>query len=259
SISFENSDCIAVSKMKRKKSILFLDNDLKYSQKNNIVQTLENQVKHLANHIIVPQISKEKFCNHFKNKDILTYNGYKEDIYLADFTSDPKFKEKIPYERFIVIRPEALGSFYVEKNLSIIPELFSLFEKNNTNIIYLPREKNEAIFAKNHDVFIPKSPLNGLDLSYYADAVLTGSGTMAREAARMGKKAVSFFPNTQFLSVDKQLIQEKKIFHSRDPNEICEYIITNPNKFNQIDFTQSKKVKNEVLTILDTILKNMDL
>ena len=49
SLSFENSDCIAVSKMKRKPSILFIDNDLKYTQKNNIIQLLENNVKLFAN------------------------------------------------------------------------------------------------------------------------------------------------------------------------------------------------------------------
>jgi len=70
--------------------------------------------------------------------------------------------------------------------------------------------------------------MNGLDLCYYASAVLTGSGTFAREAACMGNKSVSFFPGNSLLSVDRKLVDEGKILHSRDPHEIVDYVLSSP-------------------------------
>ena len=96
--------------------------------------------------------------------------------------------------------------------------------------------------------------MNGLDLCYYSDAVLTGSGTMAREAACMGKPAVSFFPNKEFLSVDEQLINEGKMIHSRKAQDIGEYVLSQKEKKVKTDFTRSKKVKKEVVGIIRNIL-----
>ena len=45
---------------------------------------------------------------------------------------------------------------------------------------------------QNIKIFVPEGPLNGLDVCY-SDAVLTGAGTFAREAAILGTPAISFF------------------------------------------------------------------
>ena len=102
---------------------------------------------------------------------------------------------------------------------------------------------------------IPKKALNGLDLCWYSDAVLTGSGTFAREAACMGTPAVSFFPGKRLLSVDQELINEGKIFHSRDVDEIMEYISSQPKKNKKPNLEQSKKVKKEVVDITKEIIE----
>jgi predicted glycosyltransferase len=164
-------------------------------------------------------------------------------------------KEAIPFDHYIVIRPEALGSFYVRGEYSIVPALFSYFESHDIPIVYLPREKEELILAKGYDVYVPKTPLHGLDICYYSDAVLTGSGTMAREAACMGKPAVSFFPDTDLLSVDEQLIQEGKMIHSRDAMEIGEYVFSQQDTKVSTDFQRSKQVQREVLGIIKDILR----
>jgi uncharacterized protein len=83
------------------------------------------------------------------------------------------------------------------------------------------------MYPETEKISILKEPINGLDLINFSNVVLTGSGTMAREAACMGKTAVSFYPSNELLSVDAQLIKEGKIFHSREPKEIVEYVIAN--------------------------------
>lgn len=255
SLSLEDSDAVAVSRMRMKKSILIFDNDLKYKTNDGVIQTFENYVKLFANHLIFPKAAEDVFKMHTSRKNIYPFDGYKEDIYLADYKPDPTVKEQIPYDNYVVIRPEALGSFYVKGDYSIVPALLSFFETNEIPVVYLPRESTDMALANDFNVFVPKVPLNGLDLCYYSDAVLTGSGTMAREAACMGKPAVSFFPNKELLSVDEKLIHEGKILHSRDAMDIGDYVLSQQDKKISMDFTRSKKVKKEVIRIIREILE----
>lgn len=254
-LSFENGMSIFVSKLRRKKSILLCDNDLKFQQMTSGFQDLESRIKMMADYIVVPRACYQNFVRHVDEERVISYDGYKEDIYIADFTPDPHFFEKIPFDRYVVIRPEALGSFYVKDKQSIVPELLELFRKEQINVIYLPREREDYAYAKGFDeVYIPKNALNGLDLCYYADAVLTGSGTMAREAACMGKRAVSFFPSSVMLSVDKQLMDERRVFHSRNPVEIVDYILSNSLRAQTNDMCRPKKVKRILCTAVNSIL-----
>jgi len=255
SISLEDSDCVAVTRLKFKQSILFFDNDLKYRRHNGVIQLAENTVKLLANHIIVPKAAESVFTQTNLRKKVHSFDGYKEDVYLADFKPNPSVKDQIPFNRYVVIRPEASQSFYVHDGTSLVPVLLSFFKGNGIPVVYLPRAKEDADLAAGYEVFIPKAPLNGLDLCYYSDAVLTGSGTMAREAACMGKTAVSFFPGDELLGVDKQLIKDEKMMHSREVMEIGEYVLSNQGKKTSTSFRRSQQVKKEVLGIVKDILQ----
>jgi len=255
-LSFENGMSVAVSKLRGKKSILMCDNDLKFIQSKNSFQGVETKIKSMADFIIVPKACYKTFSDHIKEKEkIISYNGFKEDIYIANFNPDPDFKDKIPFNNFVVLRPESLGSFYVIEEQSLVPKLLKLFNRENINVIYLPREKEDFDYAKEFDVYIPRNPLNGLDLCYSADVVLTGSGTMAREAACLGKPAVCFFPGQNLLSVDRKLIEEKKMIHSRDPEEIIDYVLSKKTKNREsLDLQRSKNVKKEGVKIIDGII-----
>lgn len=256
SLSFENGMSVAISKLRGKKSILLCDNDIKFFQSKNFFQDIETKIKLMAEYTIVPKACYDSFNSHIAgNNQVISYDGFKEDVYIADFRPDPYFNDKIPFENFVVLRPESLGSFYVVGVQSIIPDLLKRFKKHNINIVYLPREKEDFEYAKGFDVYIPKNPLNGLDLCYYADVVLTGSGTMAREAACLGVPSVSFFPGKNLLSVDKKLVQDKKILHSRNPREITDFVLSNSErKGKSLNIQRSKKVKNEVVNIIERII-----
>lgn len=246
-LSFEDGMSVAVSRFRKKTSLLFCDNDLKFLQKKSLFQDLEMKIKSFASYIIIPDSCSETFYTNIKKEKIIAYPGYKEDVYISDFTPDPKFNSKIPFDNYVVLRPEALGSFYVKENKSIVTDLIKAFIDQNINVVYLPRESEDVVLAKGYDVYIPKTVLNGLDLCYHADAILTGSGTLAREAACMGNTAVSFFPSKTFLSVDKKLIDERKMLHSRDIEEIVNYVISRTNKTKKFDLERCKKVKDYVV------------
>jgi len=248
-LSFENGMSTLISRVRGATSILFCDNDLKFLQKTSSLQDLEMKFKLMADYLFLPRACRERFSLYADPDTIISYDGYKEDVYIADFKPDPDFFEKIPYNDFIAIRPEALGSFYVKDKASIVPEILRLAETESLNVVYLPREKADFDYVKHtNGIFIPDSSTNGLDVCCHARAVLTGSGTMAREAACMGTPAVSFFPSTNLLSVDQELIRAGKILYSRDAGEIVDYIACSRHDKKPPDMQRCKRVKAEVIS-----------
>lgn len=254
SISFENGMSVFGSKIRGNPSILFCDNDLKFSQKKSFVQDLESDIKSLASYVFIPQVCRDNFRTMFDDDRLITYDGCKEDIYIADYVPDPNFLDKIPFKNFVVLRPEALASFYVKENKSIVPEILKRFEKENINVIYLPREKEDIKYAEGCKYYTPENPLNGLDLCYYADAVLTGSGTLAREAACMGTTSISFFPSSKLLSVDQQFVDQGRVLHSRNVDEIVDYMFKKSTNLKDRNLNHCKSVKMDTIKRLNSLL-----
>jgi predicted glycosyltransferase len=255
SISFENPMSVLISKIRGRKSILLIDNDLKYRDGNIYFQLLESKIKLLSDTIIIPRACEQTLRTYHSDGKLQIYDGYKEDFYIADYHPDETVPEKLPFKEYIILRGEASNSFYVSKKQSILPQLFDLFSKENVNILFLPRDNSDFHYPETERITKLKEPINGLDLIYYSNAVLTGSGTMAREAACMGKTALSFYPSDELLSVDTQLINEGKIFHSRDPKEIVDYVLANMGKKRTLQLERSNKVKKEILKIINTCIE----
>lgn len=242
--------------LRGKKSITFSDNDF----------TTHKFITYLfSSYFIFPSYlhyeeAKKKF--HLKDEQIKTFDGFKEDIYIADYTVDEHFLEQLPFKDFITIRPENLKAAYVPKDaVTIVPELFEVFK--DQNILFLPRYEEEKKMAEGYDnIWYPEGPLNGLDVCYYTKAMLTGAGTFAREAALLGVPAVSFFPRKEFLAVDVVLQEQGKEFKSRSPQEIRDYVLHSVKQQSTTasgrtigDTTRSKHVLAEVLGILDEIIE----
>lgn len=257
SLSSRNAMCILASKARGIPSIHFTDNDITAYVDGLHFEELYNRLEAMATHSIVPAAfeTRELTKHGAPPESIHTYDGYKEDIYVADFTPDPRFTDRLPFEEFIVVRPEALDAAYVDEELSIAPEIVSLAVDAGLNVVYLPRGRGDDLSSEYPDdrVFVPEAALDGLQLAWHGQAVLTGSGTMAREAACMDKPAVSFFPNER-LSVDRELIEEGKMFHSRSPAEIVEFVSSRSGSDLEADRSRSRAVKAEVIETLEDLM-----
>lgn len=232
--------------LKRKTSLVFDDNDISpnwlYAK--------------FAKYVISPDsINKEAMYKMGIGKNqLITYNGYKEDIYIADYQPDLNFLKRLPFKEFVTVRPENIEASYVPIGTkSIVPDLISGLVKKGINVLYLPRyEKDKLYVEKSNRVFIPEAPLNGLDVCYYSKAVLTGAGTFSREAAVMGTPAVSFFAGNDFLGVDKKMFADGLVYFTRNPEEIIQFVLkTNKQTLN---LTRSKQVQQELFEKLDAII-----
>jgi uncharacterized protein len=242
-----NYEAPLASWLKRKPSFVFDDNDISpnwlYAK--------------FAKYVISPNnIDKDAmFRMGIKNKQLVTYNGFKENIYIADYRPNPIFLAQLPFTDFITVRPENIQASYVPSGRrSIVPQLIESLIAKGYNVLYLPRYKSDRDYvSKNDKLFIPTSPLNGLDVCYYSNAVLTGAGTFSREAAVMGTPAVSFFAGDEFLGVDKIMFSKKMVFFSRNVNDIVNFVEKSKKK--EFNRQQSVDVQNELFSILDTLIK----
>lgn len=248
-LNFISANAIQMAKLRRKPVISFTDNDF-YTYWNKL------SLRYI-DYLIVPEAISEKSLveQGAKSDSIITFPGYKEEIYIADYRPDEMFEEKIPFQEYVVVRPEALACEYIRTGTgSITYELVKAFQQKGLNVVYLARYKNDPIRDENlSHVFIPVEPLNGLDLCWRARAVLSGSGTLSREAACMGVPAVSFYPGDELLSVDRDMIEKGAVFHSRDISHIVQYVLTS--KRRTLDLARCKNVRDYVYDILNTIVQ----
>ena len=240
----------AIAWLRGKRSIVFSDNDISFKFFSFA----------MGSYFIFPFYFKyQKIQKKYRIKDsqIRTFQGFKEDIYIADFQPDADFLQQLPFTEFITIRPENLKASYVPKDsTTIVPALFEVFR--DENILFLPRYEEEKKMAEGYDnIWYPDHPLSGLDVCYYTKAMLTGAGTFAREAALLGVPAVSFFPSEVFLTVD-EVMQEMGIeFKSRNAEEIRNYVKTAVKK--TASTSRSQSVLAEVLAIIDRIIQEVEI
>lgn len=248
SLNHMSTWAVYTSKLRFKKNITIGDNDIDHM--------LNKRMFKYVDFLIIPKVvSKKKLIqDNMREEGIYLFDGYKEDIYVADFEPDPKFLLHLPFKDFVTIRPESIQATYIPKGIvSIVPDLFKEFSKENINVLFLPRYKSDIYYANGFsNVYIPPKPLNGLDICYYSKAVLTGAGTFAREAACIGSPAASFFPGKELLAVDQKMIEDGRVFYSRNPQKIVEYALNS--KKRDFELSRSKKVQREFFNILNEIL-----
>lgn len=154
---------------------------------------------------------------------VLHYPGIKEDVYVPFFKPDSSLKATLgfqPNDVVVTIRPPATEAHYhnpeSEKLLMTVFELLDGHPEVKT--VLLPRtQKQEAelrdtmpeLFATGR-IVVPKHAVNGLDLIWDSDVVISGGGTMNREAAALGIPVYSLFRGTMG-AVDKHLAETGKL------------------------------------------------
>ena len=72
----------------------------------------------------------------------------------------------------------------------------------------------------------------------------------------MGNTSVSFFPSSKLLSVDQYFVDQGRVLHSRDVDEIIEYTLKATKKRNNLDLSNSKRVKMKVILSMQQILSS---
>lgn len=163
---------------------------------------------------------------------IVSYPGIKEDVYVPSFKPDPLIKRQLninPYSITVILRPPAYEAHYhnpeSEKLFDGIVNFLTKIDSLQT--IVLPRDSRQKEFIMdrysehfyNKLMIVPPDVINGLNLMWYSDLVISGGGTMNREAAALGVPVYSIFRG-KIGDVDKYLSQTGRLILIEDINDI---------------------------------------
>ena len=181
--------------------------------------------------LLVPDIlSKVRLAS--ASERIRHYRGIKEDVYVPGFVSDPLLLENLgfhPKEIIVTVRPPADEAHYSnpESDLLLFELMKRISQTQGVRSVLLPRNyRQEQIFRARHPewfednkTFIPPKARDGLNLLWFSDLVVSGGGTMNREAAALGVPVYSIFRGKTG-KVDSMLEQEGRLVMIHSPEEI---------------------------------------
>jgi predicted glycosyltransferase len=158
-----------------------------------------------------------------KTERVLKYQGLKEDVYVPQFCPDDSVLSQLglnPDDLIVTLRPPATEAHYhnPESELLFNETLRFLAKQSHLRTVVLPRSvrQNEQIrkdwaeLISRGQVVIPKGAINGLDLIWFSDLVISGGGTMNREAAALGVPVYSIFRG-KMGAVDKYLAESGRL------------------------------------------------
>lgn len=137
---------------------------------------------------------------------LVRYPGIKEDVYVPSFVPDPDCRGRLGLgqdEIVVTIRPPASEAHYHNpESEKLLDAVFQLMGTTpGVKGILLPRTpKQEAELRKRAANLFERGSLrvldhvvDGLDLIWLSDLVISGGGTMNREAAALGVPVYSIF------------------------------------------------------------------
>lgn len=197
--------------------------------------------------------------------DELSWIKHLERIHDKRYIKDLGLSEK----EYIVLRPEeSKASYYTWSSKE--ETWFEIIEKAlglGIKIVYLPRYQDQRRIVENryrgqiergHLVIPPPNRAIGPALAKHSIAVISGGGTMAREAALYGVPGVSLFPLE--LSVDRCLASRGlPIYRAESPREAIDIVaraLRDPGEHAEkaLNIVRTMKAPQEVIVdILDEI------
>lgn len=142
-----------------------------------------------------------------RNTDrVLQYPGLKEDVYVPRFKPDPSIFSQLGIsadELIVTVRPPASEAHYhnPESDVLFAETMRYLASIPKVRAVTLPRNGRQkeqlraewSEFLADGRMIIPDFPVNGLNLIWFSELVVSGGGTMNREAAALGVPVYSTF------------------------------------------------------------------
>ena len=183
----------------------------------------------------IPDASTQKV-----KRQILKYPGLKEDVYVPRFQPDPSLKSRLGLDGkalMVTVRPPATEAHYhnPEAETLLDTALDLLVHRPDVQVILLPRNQRQertlrASWGKwisNKKILIPDSVVDGLNLIWFSDLVISGGGTMNREAAALGVPVYSIFRG-RIGAVDKYLAATGRLVLLETPEDVRNKIVLQP-------------------------------
>lgn len=162
-------------------------------------------------------------ARHFQ-RGLRGYRGLKEDVYVPSFRPDPSFLKTLDLNKediIATIRPPATEAHYHNpESEKLFYEVVEFLGRTpNVRMVILPRNEKtqkEMIYrtwpkwCEERKIIVPDRAVDGLNLVWHSDLVVSGGGTMNREAAALGVPVYSIFRG-KLGAVDKYLAEKSRL------------------------------------------------
>ena len=203
-----------------------------------------------------------------KNGHVRKYSGIKEDVYAWKLIPDPSILGGLGLsdsDLIVTVRPPATEAHYHK------PESVALFEHfmiracqtPGVKIVLLPRNHKQGDLLRRDwptwfergRTTIPLGAIDGLNLIWHSDLVVSGGGTMNREAAALGVPVFSIFRGT-IGAVDRHLSAEGRLvlIESLADADAKIAIVKRPRK--AIGEATSKRTLNQIVDTIQEIAES---
>ena len=173
----------------------------------------------LAAAVVVPDaIPQERLERYGARGKIHSYEGLKEEYYLADFEPHPAVLAELALDRsrpIVVLRspPEVslYHRFHNELFAQVLEHLRRAGAQEGVQTVVLPRvDAQRAELARGGGLVVPEQAIDAQSLIAYADLVISAGGTMNREAVALGTPVYSTFQG-RLGAVDERLIADGRL------------------------------------------------
>ncbi len=173
---------------------------------------------------MAPEAIADPALAHDFRHGLRSYSGLKEDVYAASFSPNPAILGELGVgedDILVTIRPPATEAHYHNPDAeALFVEVVELLgNMPGVRMVILPRTagaERDYIYrtwprwCEEKKIIIPGHALDGLDLVWYSDLVVSGGGTMNREAAALGVPVYSIFRG-RLGAVDRYLAREGRL------------------------------------------------
>lgn len=160
------------------------------------------------------------------------YPGFKENIYLSGHQFEPGVAEDLgldPDRVAVLLRPPATTAHYHNPEAEILftAILKKLAASPEVQVVMLARTPDQVRLANEAgiaDLIVPKRVYDGPSLIAVMDLMISGGGTMTREAAILGVPSYSFFRGRSGL-VDQTLESQGRLILLSAAGEVPEKLM----------------------------------
>ncbi len=157
----------------------------------------------------IPTESIERYVFRGKTR-LVQYNGVDELVWLLRARPKLEYVHMLGLRewRYIVFRPhESLATYYKGKNVDvIIEELIRKISEVVDHVIVLPRYRrhfsimDKLIQEGIDNIKVLRGGYDGVSLTYFARAVITGGSTLAREASLLMTPGITYYPGKLYVN-----------------------------------------------------------
>lgn len=157
------------------------------------------------------------------NGRVRKYLGIKEDVYAWKLSPDSALLTELgldPSDLVVTVRPPATEAHYHNPESEIFFATFMdrACRTPGVRVVLLPRnqrqraalEQQKPEWFRERRTVVPQGAVDGMNLLWHSDVVVSGGGTMNREAAALGVPVFSLFRGT-LGAVDRQLNVEGRL------------------------------------------------